>query len=92
MDSIICGENKLAKSEKKSADSSTYLYQDSFEINTEKSQGTESVIVAQLQEKLSSLESDPKAAKQTSEEAVAESEVLLIQHKNITRKIQHEKI
>ena len=56
-----------------------------FVINTEKSQGNESVLVAQLREELSSLESDQKSAKRIAGKDVAYSEVLWIKHV----KIQH---
>ena len=71
-------ENKqLTKAAKKAADNSTFLHSDSFKINTGKSQGNESVLVAQLREKLHSLESDQKSDKQVAEESIAESEMLL---------------
>ena len=54
---------KLAKSEIKAVDNSTCLHSDSFERNTGKSQGKESVLVSQPQEKLSSLESDQNMPK-----------------------------
>ena len=60
MDSIIHGDKKLSKLARKEAENSTCLHSDSFEINTGKSQRNESVLVAQLWEKLSSLESYQK--------------------------------
>ena len=74
-------ENKKSeKAARKSADNSICLYSDSFKINTGKYQGDESVLVAQLWEKLSYLESDQKASKNIEKEDVSDSEVLLIQH------------
>ena len=80
---ILQKDLKLAKAARKAADNSTCLHSDSFEVNTGKSQGNESVLVAQLREKLSSFESDQKAAEQIAEEAVAESEVLLQQFEQL---------
>ena len=88
MDGIVYGDLKNSKTSKNS---------DRFEINTGKSQGNESVLVAQIREKLSSLESEQKSAEHISEESITESEILLIQHKiyitqkNTTPKIQHQK-
>ena len=50
MESIIYGDQTLAKAARKSADSSTYLHSDSLEINTGKLQGNESVLGFQLRE------------------------------------------
>ena len=72
---------KLNNSARISADDSTFLHSDSFEINTEKSQDNESVLSFSTQRKLSYLESDQKSSKQIAEEAVTESEVILTQHK-----------
>ena len=71
---------KLTKSARTAANNSTFLNSDSFEINTDKSQYNESVLSFSTQQKLSSLESEPKPSKQIAEEAVAESEVILIQN------------
>ena len=72
-------ENKqLTKAAKKAADNSTCLHSDSFKINTGKSQGNESVLVAQLREKLYSLESDQKSAKHILEELHHMQQLLLI--------------
>ena len=81
MDSIIHGDKKIAKAERKPADNSTCLHLYIFETNTGKLQSNESVIVSQLRGKLSSLESYQKYSKHTSKESVTESEVLLIQYK-----------
>ena len=72
---------KSTKEARTAAENSTCLHSDSFEIITEKSQDSESVLSFSTQRKLSSLESDEKYPKQIAEEAVAESEVILIQHK-----------
>ena len=61
----------LTKEARKAAENSTLLHSDSFKINIVKSQGNESVLVAQLRRKLSSLESDQKSAKQISEQSAA---------------------
>ena len=58
-------------------------------------QGNESVLVTQLREKISSLDSEQKSAKQIAEENFAEIEVILIQHKKYytqkyNRKMQHQ--
>ena len=85
---------KSTKAERTEAENSTFLHSYSFEINTDKPQYNESVLSCSTHRKLSSLESDQKSPKQISEEAVSESEVILIQHKkynteNTTQKIQH---
>ena len=54
---------KLTKAARTSAENSTWLHSDSFEINTYKSQDNESVIIFSTQRKLSSLESDKKSTK-----------------------------
>ena len=76
----------------KPAENPRCLHSDSFEVNTSKSQANKSVLVSQLQEILSLLESDQKSAKHISGEVFAESEVLLLQHKeyntgNTTQKL-----
>ena len=83
---------KLTKASRTSADNSTCLHSEIFEINTEKSQDNESVVSFSTNRKLSSLESDQKSSKQIAEEAVAESEVILIQYENITQKNTTQKI
>ena len=50
--------NKWEKVEIKVEDNSTCLHSDIFEINKDKSQGNNSVLVFKLQEKLNYLESD----------------------------------
>ena len=72
---------KLEKAARKSADNSTFLHSDSFEINTGKLQGNDSVLFIQLIEKTYSLESDKKSAKQIAAESFTDNEVLLIQHR-----------
>ena len=78
----------------KAVDNSTCLHSDSFKINTVKSQGNTSVLVAQIRENISSLESDQKDAEHITEEYVVDSKMFLIQHikiitqKNATQKIQ----
>ena len=57
----------LEKSAWKAADNSTCSNLDNFEINTNKSQGNESFLVAQLKENILSLESDRESARQISE-------------------------
>ena len=54
---------KVSKASRKAADNLTCLYSKSYEINTRKSQVDKSVLVAQLIENISSLESDQKPAK-----------------------------
>ena len=80
---------KISKTARKSTDSSTCLHSDNSKINTGKSHSNYSVLVDQLKKQISSLESDRKASKQTAEESVSDSEILLVQHKNNTRKIPH---
>ena len=70
---------KLIKTERTVAYNLTCLHPYISEINTDKSQDNESVLSCLTQRKISSLESG-KSSKQTSEKAVAESEVILIQH------------
>ena len=50
---VLQKEYKLEKASRKAAENSTWLHWYSFEINTDKSQGNESVLVSQLKEKLS---------------------------------------
>ena len=50
LDSIIYGDQKLSKAAIKSADNSTCLHSDSFEINTDKYQVNESFLVSELRE------------------------------------------
>ena len=57
----------------KAVDNSTCLHSDSFKINTVKSQGNTSVLVAQIRENISSLESDQKDAEHITEEYVVDS-------------------
>ena len=52
---VLQKDLKLAKSAIKSEESSTYLNSDSLKVNTGKSQGNETFLVAQLRGKLSSL-------------------------------------
>ena len=73
MDSIIHLDWESAKEVRKVAENSTYLQLDSFEINTGKLQGSERVIVAQLLEKLSSLESDQNSVGHITEVSITEN-------------------
>ena len=66
----------------KAADNSACLHSDRFKINTGKYQGNESVLVTNTK-KDNYFKSDQKSAKYISEEAVAESELLLIQHRTV---------
>ena len=78
---------KLTKAARTTADNLTCLHSDISEMITEKSQNNESVLSCSTQSKLPSLESDQKYYKQIAEEAVSESEVILIKHeKNNTEK------
>ena len=61
---------KLSKAAIKVSENSTCLHSDSFKINIGKSRGNESVLVAQLREKLSSLEPDQKYVQHIAEEAI----------------------
>ena len=78
----------------KSAKNSTFLHPDSFEIYTGKLQYNESVLVSQLQEKLSYLEYYQNIDEHIAEESDAESEIIFIQHvkyntQKYNTKIQH---
>ena len=80
---VLQKDLKLPKASIIAADNSTFLQSDSFEINTDKSQDNESVLNFSTQRNISSLESDQNTSKQIAEEAVADSEVILIQQENI---------
>ena len=68
----------LAKETSKSVYNSTCLHLDRFKIKTDKKQVDESLLVAHIRDKLSSLEYEQKSDIKISEESVAESEMLLI--------------
>ena len=88
---VLQKDLKLKKSARTAADNSTCLHSDIFEIKTDKSQDNESVLSCSTQRKLYSLDSDQNFSEQIAEEAVAESEVVLIQHEKYNTKIQHKK-
>ena len=77
---------KLEKTAIKPADNSTCLHSDSFKVSIGKEKCNESVLVDQLWEKLSSLESDQKTPEQIKIPAVVESEVLLQQLEHLNNK------
>ena len=72
---------KLGKAARKPADNSSGIHSDSFKINTGKSDGNKSVLVAQLSLKRYYFESDQKYAKHISEDAVTGSVIHIIQHR-----------
>ena len=77
---VIQRDLKLTKAARTAAENSTFLHSDSFEINTDKLQDNESVLSRSTQIKVSSLGYEQKASKRITEEAVAEIEVVLVQH------------
>ena len=73
-------QNNLARPARKSADNSTCLQSKCFKINTGKSQGNESVLVAQLIQTFYSLEYENTSAKHIAQDTVTSSEILSMRH------------